>query len=231
MDWRYLHSVSRQLDALRDASWTRSETLGGLPVHRSDGLGTGLAAAAGRLAALHFYTNLFPSPLAFVTETEMSYMVLVDRVSRAPSPIQGIPERLPYVDPRMLHAHAPGHCAWLLGVGPAQPLCVPVYHYPRGGVREVGSGPAKTRRSPPHPKRWCPSRGFKTRSTTVLAVPPQLGSVTHGAIAPTSHRQTRLFMFFNTHVTDSKASPLVQKLLSCLFRITRQQLLATLQDC
>ena len=92
----------------------------GLPVHRSDGLGTRLAA--GRLAALHKaqpglpvqqprrapYT-LFPSPLAFVTETEMLYMGLVDRVSRAPSPIQGIPERLPYVDPRMLHAHATGH--------------------------------------------------------------------------------------------------------------------------
>ena len=26
MDWRYLHSVSRQLDALRDASWTLSKT-------------------------------------------------------------------------------------------------------------------------------------------------------------------------------------------------------------
>ena len=47
----------------------------------------------------------------------MSYIGLVDRVSRTPSPIQGIPGRLPYVDPRMLHAHATGHHSWLLGVG------------------------------------------------------------------------------------------------------------------
>ena len=106
-------------------------------------------------------TSVFQSPwsrsiaptLVFVTETEISCIGLVDRVSRTPSPIQGIPGRLPYVDPRMLHADAPGHCAWLLGVGPAQPL-VPVYHYPKRWCPVgVGSGPVKTRRLPPHQKR------------------------------------------------------------------------------
>ena len=98
-------------------------------------------------------TSVFQSPwshaialsLVFMTETEMSCIGLVDRVSRTPSPIQGIPERQPYVDPRMLHADAPGHCAWLLGVGPAQPL-VPVYHYPKRWCPvEAGRGPDKTR--------------------------------------------------------------------------------------
>ena len=36
-------------------------------------------------------------------------------------------------------------------------------------------------------------------------------------------------MFFNTHVTDSKTSPLVQELLSCYSVETQQQLLAAFQ--
>ena len=161
------------MDALRDATWTRPETLAARwvtctrpPVRRPGNQSRRRGWQTYRTKAQPGppvqqprrapYT-LFPSPLAFVTETEMLHKVLVDRVSRAPSPIQGIPERQPYVDPRMLHADAPGHCAWLLGVGPAQPLCVLVYHYPRVWCPvEVGSGPAKTRRPPPHQKRWCP---------------------------------------------------------------------------
>ena len=97
---------------------------------------------------------------------------------------------------------------------------------------EVGSGPAETPVAT-RPEEVVSSRGFKTRPTTLIAVPPQLGSVTHEQLRrqATAKPDSKTNMLLNTRVTGSKASPWVQKLLSCFFCVTRQQLSAALQDC
>ena len=50
----------------------------------------------GPRSLLELTHTVFPRPPAFVTETGMYYMILVDSVSRAPSPIQGTSKRLAY---------------------------------------------------------------------------------------------------------------------------------------